>query len=80
MASDSSKGYHVIAGCFSSEDNAKKFVNEAKAKGFGALVLDKGKNGLFRVSAGLSPSQQEAEKLLKRVNNGLAKGAWIVKK
>ncbi len=80
VASDSSRGYHVIAGCFSSEDNAKKFVNEAKAKGFGALVLDKGKNGLFRVSAGLSPSQQEAEKLLKRVNNGLAKGAWIVKK
>ncbi len=76
----SSKGYHVIAGCFASEDNAKKFVSDAKSKGFGALVLDKSKNGLFRVSAGVSSSQQEAEKLLEKVNTGLTKGAWIVKK
>ena len=66
--------------CFASEENAKKFVADAKSKGFGALVLDKSKNGLFRVSAGVSSSQQEAEKLLERVNSGLTKGGWIVKK
>lgn len=75
-----SKGFHVIAGCFASEENAKKFVADAKSKGFGALVLDKSKNGLFRVSAGVSSSQKEAEKLLERVNSGLTKGGWIVKK
>lgn len=44
-----SKKYHLIVGCFGEESNAEKLVNELKAMGHGADILDYHK-GLYRVS------------------------------
>jgi len=46
---------HLIVGCFSTEQNAKKLIATLKLKGFNAYIVDV-KNGLHRVSACKSPS------------------------
>lgn len=46
---------HLIVGCFSTEQNAKKLISELKLKGFNAYIVDV-KNGLHRVSACKSAS------------------------
>jgi cell division septation protein DedD len=50
-----SKSGHLIVGCFSTEQNAKKLITQLKQKGFNAYIVDV-KNGLHRVSACKSTS------------------------
>ncbi len=53
--SSTSKSSHLIVGCFSTEQNAKKLISALKQKGFNAYIVDV-KNGLHRVSACRSTS------------------------
>jgi len=69
--------FHVIAGCFSIENNARNFVAELQSKGYDAALLDKNK-GLFRVSAGGFNNENEAKSALKNFKNQGFSG-WILK-
>ncbi|MCC5923694.1 MAG: SPOR domain-containing protein, partial [Crocinitomicaceae bacterium] len=52
-----SKGFHLIAGCFSDVKNAEKLVADLKSKGYEAFIVDQNK-GLHRVSAAFSESRK----------------------
>ena len=45
-----SKPFHLVAGCFSSEQNAINLVKQLKTEGFEASVIGQNANGLFRVA------------------------------
>ena len=70
--------YHVISGCFSVKSNAENLVNDLKAQGFSAQIIDQ-KGGLHRVSAGEYSSRQEAKQAVQSVeSNGFS--GWVLKK
>jgi nucleoid DNA-binding protein len=77
IASSSGGHYHIIAGAFSSEENATNLANEFKAKGLGSSVV---KNGaLNAVSMQSYATSEEAKADLSRMN-AMAPGAWILYK
>lgn len=57
---------HLIAGCFSEEDNAHSLIRTLKEEGLNAFVLDVHK-GLYRVSAVQSNSRKEIIKNKKKL-------------
>lgn len=62
ISTTNSKKIHLIAGCFSKENNANTLINNLKELGYkNARILDKNK-GLFRVTTGEFNSIEEAEK------------------
>lgn len=75
----SSKQFHIIGGCFESETNAEKLVEELKQKGFNSYVVDK-KNGLSRVSFGAYTNREEALQALKSVKEKNNASAWLLVK
>lgn len=56
-------GFHVIGGSFSSEANARRFVEELKAKNIAAEYI--GKYGMYLVSLGSYNSSAEATQAMK---------------
>lgn len=56
-------GFHVIGGSFSSESNARRFVEELKAKNIAAEYI--GKYGMYLVSLGSYNSSAEATQAMK---------------
>lgn len=60
--------YHLIGGCFASEQNAKDFVDLCKSKGLKAFVLDV-KGGLNRVSVAQFFSKSDARESQKSIAN-----------
>jgi hypothetical protein len=70
--------FHIIAGCFSVENNANSFVAQLVEKGYAAGIVDQHK-GLYRVSAGAFNNESEAESALDKLESeGFS--AWILKK
>jgi hypothetical protein len=67
---------HLIVGCFSTSENANKLINELKAKGFNAYVVDV-KNGLHRVSACNSNSDSTLNKAKEKLAP-LEISGWIL--
>jgi len=73
-----SNQYHLIAGCFSSKENADNLVTELKAKGHNAQILDVNK-GLHRVSVDSFNDKTLASKELSALQSqGIA--TWVLKK
>ena len=70
------KKFHIIGGCFGSEENAKKLVSELKNKGFDSYILDQ-HNGLSRVSFGAFENKEEAIKILEKVKTTENENAWL---
>ena len=73
-----SSQYYLIAGCFSSKENADNLVAEFKAKGLNAQILDVNK-GLHRVSIA---SFNDKDVASKELSNLRAEGVstWVLKK
>ena len=70
--------YHVIAGAFRSEQNAKKAYNQLIKNGYEARMLPEDKNGLFPVIYGSYPTMSEAEKAQREIRKAENPDAWIL--
>lgn len=74
VSSSSSGPYKVIAGAFSSQENANRLASEFKAKGYNSEVFMKGE--LHAVSIESYATSEEANANLSKLQS-LAAGAWI---
>ncbi|PBJ12741.1 Sporulation related domain protein [Flavobacterium sp. ACN6] len=70
--------YHIMAGAFRSEQNAKKAYNQLIKDGFKARMLKENKHGLFPVLYGSYPTMKEAEQAQKEIQKGENPQAWIL--
>ncbi|MFH6992878.1 SPOR domain-containing protein [Flavobacterium sp. FlaQc-48] len=70
--------YHIMAGAFRSEQNARKAYNQLVKDGFKARMLGENKHGLFPVLYGSYPTMAEAEKARKEIQKGENPDAWIL--
>jgi len=74
---NSSAKYHVIAGCFASEENAAKYLAVIKTAGFDAHLAGKTPNGLTRVAYGSYNDRTEAMKALADARAKHSRDAWM---
>lgn len=72
---DLSKPYHIIAGSFSAEANAKRLANELRNKGMSQISVGE-QGGMYRVSIKGFASKEEAAAALPSVQSA-APGAWV---
>lgn len=77
-AGEATQKYYIIAGCFRSEDGAKRFVKELKAKGWAAELVGKTTSGLNMVSYTSFLNKSLAEQELKRIRLEENEGAYMV--
>lgn len=73
-----SKPYHIIAGAFRSEKNAKKIVEELKDKGYEAHTLPLNRFGLIPVAFGSFNTLAEAQKLKTEIRKDENTEAWLL--
>lgn len=74
---DTGLAYHVIAGSFGSESNAKRMAANLQAKGFpDASIMQN--NGMYRVSVKGYGSLNEAMNAAKSMQGDIS-GAWVLK-
>ncbi|MFN8155466.1 MAG: hypothetical protein U0Y08_14330 [Bacteroidia bacterium] len=72
--------FHVIGGCFRSEENARKLVEEANLLGFQAEMLGVNEKGLHVVSLFSSSKMSEVQTQLTEIRTNFEKGAWVMVK
>jgi hypothetical protein len=70
--------YYIIGGCFSIEDNAKKFLEQLKSKGYNPVIIGKTKTGLIRVSYSSFDNIEQANKELSSIHSSQNSGAWLL--
>lgn len=70
--------YHIMAGAFRSEANARKAYNQLIKDGYKARMLGENKHGLFPVLYGSYATMQEAENAQKEIQKGENPDAWIL--
>ncbi len=78
VASEKAMSYHIMAGAYRSEQNAKKAYNQLIKDGFKARMLGENKHGLFPVLYGSYATMAEAEKAQKEIQKGENPDAWIL--
>lgn len=69
--------FHVIAGAFSFEANAKKKIGQLKDKGYDAYLMGKNAYGLFQVAYGSYVTNPEALKVVRQIRKTDNPAAWI---
>ncbi|WP_337967901.1 SPOR domain-containing protein [uncultured Flavobacterium sp.] len=70
--------YHIMAGAYRSEQNARKAYNQLIKDGYKARMLGENKHGLFPVLYGSYATMAEAEKAQKEIQKGENPDAWIL--
>lgn len=70
--------YHIMAGAYRSEKNARKAYNQLVKDGYEARMLGENKHGLFPVLYGSYATMAEAEKAQKEIQKGENPDAWIL--
>jgi hypothetical protein len=70
--------YHIMAGAYRSEQNARKAYNQLIKDGYKARMLGENKHGLFPVLYGSYATMGEAEKAQKEIQKGENPDAWIL--
>jgi len=78
VAEEKAMPYHIMAGAFRSEQNARKAYNQLIKDGFKARMLGENKHGLFPVLYGSYATMAEAEKAQKEIQKGENPDAWIL--
>ncbi|MCC9062427.1 SPOR domain-containing protein [Flavobacterium piscisymbiosum] len=78
VAAEKMMSYHIMAGAYRSEQNAKKAYNQLIKDGFKARMLGENKHGLFPVLYGSYATMAEAEKAQKEIQKGENPDAWIL--
>jgi len=76
--STSEEKFAIIAGCFSSLENADKYVNELKSKGYPAKVFGITKTGLHRVAISTFNSETEALQNLSQLRLNFSVNTWLL--
>ncbi|MHC1706222.1 MAG: SPOR domain-containing protein [Bacteroidales bacterium] len=71
--------YYVVAGCFRSEEGAKKTVTQLKGKGYEARIFGMSKQGLHMVCYNSYESKEEAKKFLSKITAETDPKAWLIK-
>ena len=72
------KPYHIVAGAFSSEENAQKQLNMLKEKGFNGKILERNKYGLVPVLYGSYSTYAESQIALKEIHKTDNREAWLL--
>ena len=72
------KHYHLVAGCFSSENNAQNLVNTLVSEGFESSVIGQNTKGLFRVAFQSFENKEEALTQLQTLKDS-GKSTWLLK-
>jgi hypothetical protein len=75
---DASYNYHIVAGAFREEENAKKEMQSLTEKGFKAQIIAKNKFGLHPVVYGSYPNREAAELAIKSIRIEYNPDAWIL--
>ncbi|MBL7916435.1 MAG: SPOR domain-containing protein [Bacteroidia bacterium] len=75
----SGKTFHIIGGCFRSQENAEKFVADLKAKQVEASIIGQNNAGLYMVSIFTSQSFGQTTDALTEMKNTISPGAWVHK-
>ncbi|MNX48808.1 Sporulation related domain protein [compost metagenome] len=70
--------YHIMAGAYRSEENARKAYNQLIKDGYEARMLGENKHGLFPVLYGSYATMSEAQKAQKEIQKGENPDAWIL--
>lgn len=70
--------FYVIGGCFRSEENARKLVEEADLMGYNATVIGVNEKGLHMVSLFSSADIIAAQSRLAEIRAGFEEGAWML--
>lgn len=70
--------YHIMAGAFRSEANARKAYDQLIKDGYQARMLGENKHGLFPVLYGSYATMSEATKAQKEIQKGENPDAWIL--
>lgn len=78
VAAEKAMSYHIMAGAYRSEQNARKAYNQLIKDGFKARMLGENKHGLFPVLYGSYATMSEAEKAQKEIQKGENPDAWIL--
>lgn len=74
----STKKYYIIAGCFRSEKNANKLLEELQAASYPASIQGKTPKGLYRVCYRGFSDFTQAKKELQRILREENTGAWLI--
>ncbi|HIE45752.1 MAG TPA: SPOR domain-containing protein [Flavobacteriaceae bacterium] len=74
------KKFHIIAGAFRNESNARKKVTQLNKKGFDASIVGENKWNLSQVAFQSFSSLEKANKALAKIKRNTAKDAWILVK
>ncbi|MGG7033866.1 MAG: SPOR domain-containing protein [Flavobacterium sp.] len=79
MKADETKiPYHIVAGSFREESNAKKIFNQLTKLGYEAKMLEKTTHNLYPVLYGSYSDYSEAEKQLKKIKENENPEAWLM--
>lgn len=70
--------FHIMAGAFRSEDNAKRELDNLIAQGYKARVLSKNANGLYPVVYGSFATYTEAQYKTSQIQDSINKDAWLL--
>lgn len=70
-------GYHIIAGSFTSEENAKKQLKQVQSEGFASSNIQVSASGLFRVFLESYKNKDEAHIKLKKLKAS-GKAVWLL--
>lgn len=70
--------YHIIAGAFRIENNAKKKIKQLIDKGYSARQIGKNRYGLHQVAYRSYEDRLEALKALRTIKNSENKDAWLL--
>lgn len=76
---DPNKKFYIITGSFKNRDNAVKFIESLKSKGFDPELIEHNSNGSNRVSIGYYFSKEEAKEVLSKYRKEFDQKAWILK-
>lgn len=72
----SNGSYYIIGGCFGVMENANRYVNELKAKGYNASVCGQNANGLNMVAYDSFSTEEEANQVIKEIRQQNP-NAWV---
>ena len=70
--------HFIIAGAFGIEENAQKFAEELRQKGYDSFIAGKNRRGLFRVSIEGFSDKNEALAKINEYRSGEFPGAWLL--
>lgn len=72
------KNFHLVAGCFSSKENADNLVKKLNAEGYKSSVIGQNAKGLFRVSFNSFSTRELALLEMDKIKS-VGKSTWLLK-